>query len=412
MSRTSLDSVADAELSASGPKPSTLIRACMLSFYFHPNYSGSSIQAFNLSQKLRSHGVDPFIVSANLSNGPAHEVIDGISLYRLPVARADDWQIPSFSVAAARFLFSKRKGFDLIHAHGTVQHGVASMVGRLLGKPTILKVAMMGSDLGFEGQGRVTGRLNKLLVSRFDQYIATTAGIASEFADRGLDAKKVALIPNGVDTGVFAPVSPENKRAIRRDLGLPEGPIVACVAIINERKNIDGALRIWREIVKKGLAGHLIFVGPVHVPGGPFERQLQAFIRDNGLAERVSLLGRRDRVDLYLQASDVFLFPSRQEGMPNGVLEAMSTGLPCLVSQSSGLERIIQHGVNGFAMEISNEGQFVDVLGRVLQNDSLRQALGGNARDTIERLFSLDTVAKRYRALYDQLLCRSSPSAG
>ncbi len=381
----------------------------MVSFYFHPNYAGSSIQAFRLSGQLQRLALQPMIVSANLSGGPSYENFRGIPLWRLPVSSSPALQVPSFSVALVRFLIRHRREYDVIHAHGTMQHVVAAFVGRLLGKPAILKVAMADSDIAFQRQGRLSGRVNRLLVARFDRYIATTEAIAAEFPAQGLDASRVRLIPNGVDTDTYMPADAGERARLRRELGLPDGPLVAFVGVVNRRKNVDGILRIFEAAVARGAPGHLIVIGPpsqqAHVD--PYQRELERFVADRGLGARVSFLGFRDPVAPYLRASDVFLFPSRQEGMPNCVLEAMACGLPPLVSRSAGAESIVGDSEHGRLIDITDEAGFAEALERLLRDDELRERLGRNARARIMERFSLGAIAERYAALYRELLGRA-----
>jgi glycosyltransferase involved in cell wall biosynthesis len=377
----------------------------MVSFYFHPNYSGSAVQAFNLSRQLRTLGVEPFIVAANLNGAPAHEVIDGIHVYRLPVLARASLQVPSFMLSLAWFLFRRRHTYDVIHAHGTLQHGVAGPAGRLLGKPSLLKVAMANSDIAFARQGRLVGALNRFMVRRFDRYIATTGHIAAEFGAQSLDTSRVRQIPNGVDTDRYRPPTVEEREAIRRELGLPEGPLATFVGIISARKNVDGILRIFQAAVAEGAPGHLLLIGPI--PGGDqdaFYRSALAFVADHRLQGRVIFLGQVADVNRYLRVSDIFVFPSRQEGMPNAVLEAMASGLACVVSQGSGTDGIITDGRDGMSRALQDEAGFATVLRRLLESADTRHELGATARATVQDRFSLSSVAAAYRKLYDELV--------
>jgi glycosyltransferase involved in cell wall biosynthesis len=382
------------------------IRPCMVSFYFHPDYSGSSVQAHNLSRHLQPLGAEPFVVAADLRGGPAFEIHEGVPVYRLPVSRPGELRVPSFWAALGRFLVHRRRFFDVIHSHGAGQHGAASLIGRLLGKPTIMKVTMADSDLAFARQGRIWGRINRFTASRYDRYIATTEAIAGEFRAQQLGVDRVRLIPNGVDTDKNHPLPLADRRRLRAALGLPGGPIVTYVGIINARKNVDGILRVWETAVRRGADGHLLLVGPI--PEGshaePFYRDLRRFISEHGLADRVSFTGYTPDVTSYLQASDVLFFPSRQEGMPNAVLEAMACGLPCLTTESAGAETIVSHGVNGFAAAIDDENAMVRFVLELVSSEPLRARMGAAARQTAVSRFSLDTIARRYVDLYRELL--------
>ncbi len=376
----------------------------MISFYFHPDYSGSAIQAFNLCRHLQPLGVEPLIVAANLGGHPSHDTLGGIPIHRLPLLKTKDLQIPSFAVSLLRFLFAHRDEYDVIHAHGTLPHAAASIAGRRLGKPTILKVAMANSDIAFRRQGRLRGPINRALVSRFDSYIATTPDIVTEFASEGLDSRRVELVPNGVDTETFAPVpDPAARAAIRRRLGLPGGPIVSYVGIISSRKNVDGILRVWQRVCAAHPQAHLALVGPKE-DSDPFLKEVLAYVAQHGLQSRVTFTGRQDPVAPYLQVSDAFIFPSRREGMANSVLEAMSCGLPCLVSNAAGVSAVIDTGRNGYALDVDDEGAFSDTLLALITDRSLRDRVGAAARSTIVDTLSLTATALRYRDLYAQLL--------
>jgi len=403
-----MESVAAAPAAARSEGRATAVarplRPCMISFYFHPNYSGSAIQALNLSRHLMTLGARPMIVSANLSNSPLRDTVDGIPVYRLPTASQRDLQVPTFSAALLRFLVAHRHEYDVIHAHGVLQHVVASLAGRWLGKPTILKVAMADSCIAFHRHGRIRGRVNRALVRQFDTYIATTTAIVDEFAERGLDPSRVRLIPNGVDTDVFTPLSPDSRRALRRSLGLPDGPLVTYVGILNPRKNIDGILRIWQTVCARHSTAHLALVGPHGSAGDPFLAQLVAFVKTAGLEDRVTFTGLKNPVVPYVQAADAFLFPSRQEGMANSVLEAMSCGAPALVSDAAGVASVVRHGINGYALPVADEPGFAAALIGVLNDQDLRSRLGAEARHTVMTEFSLAATAQRYRDLYTGLL--------
>jgi glycosyltransferase involved in cell wall biosynthesis len=397
---------ADATGSRDPVQASRPMRVCMVSFYCHPDYSGSSIQALNLSRHLTRRGVSPFIVSANLSGSPAAGEEGGITIHRVPVARRRDWQITTFWATLSAFLVRHRHDYDIVHAHGTMQHGTASLCARALGKPSILKIAMAGSDIAFHRQGRLWGRVNRAMVSRFDRYIATTDVIAQEFADQKLDTSRVRHIPNGVDTDTYAPLPIEARRTLRRSLGLPDSPIVSFVGIINGRKNVDGILRIWRQSIAGGAPGHLVLVGPS--PDDPaglqFVTRVKKFVRSEGLDSRVTFAGYTADVVSYLQASDAFLFPSRQEGMANVVLEAMACGVPCLVSGAAGAHQVVRDGVDGYARPVDDEGGFADALAGLLQDDMRRSEFSARARAGILERFALPVIADKYVSLYEELL--------
>ena len=382
------------------------IRPCMVSFYFPPSFSGSALQALALSKALQRRGLQPSIVAANLTGSPAYEEYEGVPVHRLSISLARDWQIPSFWAALFGFLTSRRREFDVFHAHGTNQHGTAAVAGRILGRPSILKVAMAANDLAFARQGRLRGSLNRFMVHRFDRFVAITDEIAAEMAAAGIAASRVERLANGVDTATFSRLDAMQRDRLRRELQLPDGPLATFVGILNSRKNVDGALRIWQHAVAGGAPGHLLLIGPEDEGGDAYRASLDAIVREHGLGSRVSFLGSRKPVAPYLQASDLFLFPSRQEGLPNAVLEAMACGLAVVASRDAGLGDIIRDGENGCTHDIADEAGYGALIARLSSDAEARQRLGAAARDTIMKRFSLDAVADRYVAIYRELLGR------
>jgi glycosyltransferase involved in cell wall biosynthesis len=382
----------------------------MISYFFEPHYSGSAIQCRALSRYLKRRGVGVQIVSANTTGSPDYELIDGIPVWRLPVPREGVWQVPSFLLSLAVFLFRQRHNYDVVHAHGTLQHVTASLVARVLGKKSLLKVAMANSDIAFARQGRIWGRLNRFLVSRFDQFIATSRIIEDEFAAEGFSAARVNAVPNGVDTEVYRPANAAERRELRARLGLADKPTAVFVGIITARKNVDFVLRAWREAKARGIDGQLLIVGPLPAANNEGDRRyfeaLQKFVAAEGLTGSVVFTGYQKDVVSYLRASDVFLFPSRQEGMPNALLEAMAVGLPSIASKISGTEDLIRHGSTGFMFPLDEEPGFSASLVDVLTQPALAARVGQEAREFILESYSLAAISGRYEGIYRGLLGR------
>jgi glycosyltransferase involved in cell wall biosynthesis len=381
----------------------------MLSFYFRPSYSGSAVQAMNLAKRLAGLGVSARLVSANLTGSLPYETVEGLPVRRLPVAKSADLQILSFWLSLAWTLVHERSSIDIIHAHGTLQHTIASIVGRFLGKPTILKIAMANSDLAFERQGRIWGRVNRSLVRKFDCFIATSSEVYDECITRGLPPSRVHSIPNGVDTNTFAPAASRDARSVlRKHLGLANRPTVCFVGVLDARKNVDGVLRIWRTARQQMDSGQLVLVGPRPRDEGTTESRyyqgLLDYIRDHDLEDEVVLAGEQTDVASYLRCADVFLFPSRREGMPNVLLESMASGLACVASRVAGASDLVRHGQNGYLFDVDDEGGMGNAVRSLLMDPNAAEMIGAKARETVEREFSLETTARRYADLYRSLM--------
>jgi glycosyltransferase involved in cell wall biosynthesis len=130
-----------------------------------------------------------------------------------------------------------------------------------------------------------------------------------------------------------------------------------------------------------------------------------------GIADNVEFVGLQRDVPAQLHRGSIAVLPSRWEGMPNAVLEAMACGLPCVSTRVSGSEDIVQHGVNGLLVEPEDYQGMAQALLTLLREPLLTQIYGRAARETIEKLYALEQVMDRYIELYQKLAGRTRTSA-
>lgn len=382
-----------------------VVKVCMISYFFPPEFSGSAKQAISVAKWLRREAVEPFFVSARLGSYPRRGEVDGLSVFRLPVLNNSALRIPSFWVSLSFFLISNRNRIDVIHAHGTIQHSIAGIVGRVLGKPTILKIAMARSDIAFDRQGRIWGRIQKFLVSKFDFYVATSSEIEAELKNSGVATEaQIVRIPNGVDMERFS--RPEGKtelRELRSSLGLRNDVIVLFVGVICARKNVDTIVKAWKSARDQGASGQLVCVGPIPADGDSewtYFRSILTYIEDHDLGDSVLFTGYKEDPASYYKAATLFAFPSKAEGMPNAVLEAMASGLPCLLGNFSGAADMIRNGQEGWVIKNDEVSEYARRIAALATDESLLLSMSSSVVRRAQELFSLESVARRIRSLY------------
>ena len=131
---------------------------------------------------------------------------------------------------------------------------------------------------------------------------------------------------------------------------------------------------------------------------------LEAMAHELAIDQSVEFLGQvADPFPLLLQ-SDVFVLPSKSEGISNALLEAMMLGLPCVVTNIAGNGDVISHKENGLLVSPNNEDDLSAALVQLGTSQVLREKLGRAARLTVEKKYALDSVANQYMTLYADLL--------
>ena len=121
------------------------------------------------------------------------------------------------------------------------------------------------------------------------------------------------------------------------------------------------------------------------------------------VAKSVLLLNEVGEVADYLNVSNLFVLPSRFEGLSNSLLEAMACGLPVISTSVGGSIDIIDDGINGLLIDVDNEAQLIQSMSRVLNDSMLANTLGEHARKTIEKDYALEKITDKYIALYKDL---------
>lgn len=137
-----------------------------------------------------------------------------------------------------------------------------------------------------------------------------------------------SLLHNGLDTDVYR-FSEDDRKEIRRQFGLDDSFVIGHVGRFNQQKNHGFLIECFEELKRRKDNAKLILCGT-----GEKEKEIQDKVEKLGLKDSVLFLGVRSDVPRILSAMDVFVFPSLYEGMPNTVIEAQSTGLPCVISDS------------------------------------------------------------------------------
>ena len=217
--------------------------------------------------------------------------------------------------------------------------------------------------------------------------------------EKGFSPRQIVQIPNGISVADFVPPDAARER-YRKILGFhQEQKVVMFVGRLLPKKGVDLLLRAWAKVCQEHPTAHLVILGD-----GPFRAELSALADTLGVSKHVSFQGHVDNVSHYLWAADVFVLPSKAEGLSNALMEAMAAGLPCVASKVGGNIDLITDGENGLLFDSGNEAQLVAALSNLLRNEAEARKLGRKARKTVETEFSLSSVVAQYINLYKRLL--------
>jgi glycosyltransferase involved in cell wall biosynthesis len=373
---------------------------CMISTFFYPFAGGAEKQGERLSTWLVQHGVPVTIITRQYDDLPTHEVLNGIEIYRIRTLPGKGLTALSFALGGVWTLLRHRKRFNVIHTHQIYSPTTIGWIGkRLLNHPLVINLHLGGKEGDIQrllrnprsGKARLEG-----LKRDGDAFIAISNEILNELREQDVPEEKIHVLGNAVDPNVFKPVSPEEKKRLREKLGLPlNAPIVVIVARVVEIKGHAVLLKAWADVPAPA---HLVIIGT-----GDLEESLKAQA-DAQMPGRVTFTGKRDNVNEYLQAADAWTLPSYGEGLPVSLLEAMSAGLPVVVTPVGAMPEIVQDGVNGFIVPVGNDAALAAALTNAIDGSKESLNLGRRGRELIEAQYSIDSVSQAYLDLFSKLV--------
>jgi len=225
-----------------------------------------------------------------------------------------------------------------------------------------------------------------------------------------MPADKILEVPNGIDLVRFAPATADERRALRRELGLDVSrPMIVFVGFFSRDKQPGVLFDAWMKLQTDGRQDPaLMFVGATKSAYFEVDAQITDRMEEEaagrGVSDRVIFTGATHRVQDYLRAADVFVLPSKREGLPVALLEAMACGLPCVASRLPGsTDTIITDEENGLLVPPGDATALAEALTLILRDPSRASALGAAARETIARRFANADIADQWLEAYDLL---------
>lgn len=291
----------------------------------------------------------------------------------------------------------KEKQFDLIYC----QQPVGGLMGRLIAKK--FKIPCIYTAHGFHFF-KGCSIVNKLVYKTVEKWLSKYTDILITINDEDFEAakkmkaKKVFKINGiGMDFNKYEPLK-ESKVQIRETLNLTNDDfVIVTVAEFIKRKNYDTMLKTVKELKNRGQNVKFLICGR-----GKEENDIKAKIKELDIEEEVMILGFRKDINRILTASDVFILASFQEGLTLSVIEAMSYGLPCVVSNVRGNRDLIVDSKGGFVVETANENEFADKIVALIQNENVRKDFSDfNKQES--RKYSIASVKTQLEEIYKSL---------
>jgi glycosyltransferase involved in cell wall biosynthesis len=264
--------------------------------------------------------------------------------------------------------------------------------GRLAGR--LARVPVICSALHSTGLPDHVEFLNRLLAPITDAFIAVATSHGRYLAEReGCPARKVRVIPNGVDVERFHPRWPSE--SLRSELGLPAGaPVAGIVAALRPEKNHPLFLEVARRVRNEVPEARFLVVGD-----GPERARLEPLACQLGLGDTVRFLGTRSDVAEVLSLFDVFVLTSHMEANPVSILEAMSTEKPVVATRVGSVPETVIHGQTGYLVAPGDAEAMAARVVELFRDPERAAGLGRAGRAHVVAHWSIQRMVEGYQDL-------------
>ena len=371
----------------------------LLNSEYPPIGGGAGNASANLAHCLVEMGHTVTVVTSRFANLPHREQEENLTILRIPALRRK--QDRSGAVEQIIFILSASfSGLNLVRQlkpdstlafFGVPSGAVALLIKWVTDIPYV--VSLRGGDVpgfrpyDFGTYHKLIAPMLRIIWKNAFTIVANSNGLhdlALKFDSRF----EIPIIPNGVDLEMYKTRSQEEGAM----------PRLLSVGRIVHQKGLDLAMHALSGL--KDLDWEWRIAGD-----GPQIDFLKLLANQLSIADRVQFLGWQSReqlIEQYQQAS-LFLFPSRHEGMPNAVLEAMASGLPVIASRIAGNEELVVDGETGLLFPSENVDALRIALRQLITDASLCRNMGAASRRRVENHYSWESAAKQYALLLERV---------
>jgi len=371
---------------------------------YFPWIGGAEIFMQKLAEYLVAKGNQVDIVTGLWSQPDVYtenwdsefETINGVNVYRVKTLNLKFIDVLScvLRMITKTMQLDRTHNYDVIHSHIFP----AMVCGAVTKRNKRLLITLQGGDIGEYKESNLIIRMLEMpfinwalkkadLVHSVSNHIASVA--------QKIGAKKVMVVPNGVDTHIFRP---QDKNQMRKKLGYRiDEKIVVSSSRLTPKNGLDYLIKAVGRVPRL----KLIIIGD-----GEQKKSLQSLISSLNLDDRVFLLGylEHSRLPEYLNMADIFCRPSINEGFGISFIESMACKVPTIGTSVGGITDIITDGNNGLLVPPEDTEALTRALKRAIQDKHLSRSLAENGLKTVKERFTWEVVLRQMDNVYTELM--------
>jgi N-acetyl-alpha-D-glucosaminyl L-malate synthase BshA len=367
----------------------------------YASLGGSGVVATELARALAARGHDVHLISSD----PPFRWQAGLprlTFHRVNTPSYPLFREPQYLLALANTIahVADEQRLDVVHAHYAVPHATAAYLADQMMRSacTALRPCVVttlhGTDITLIGADASYSWVVGFSIERSHRVTAVSESLRRDTVALVGVQREIEVIPNFLDCD-------EYRRRFdrqRRHQICPPGIEALIVHMSNFRpvKRVHAVVDIFRR-VRQQVPSRLLLIGD-----GPMRAEIEERINAEDLQDHVVLIGEEHDPVNWLSVADLFLLPSAQESFGLAALEAMACEVPVISSNVGGLPEIVRNGVTGFACAPDDVDEMARLAIALLQNPSVRVAMGRAAAHMVRSEYCVDRIVPLYEAVYER----------
>lgn len=348
-------------------------------------WGGQEIRILTESQGMVQRGHHVTLVCCPNSKIAKAAPDYGIGVVTLPIEKKRG----SALMALRNWLKVHRQQFDVINTHSSTDAWlVALSCASLRHSPAIVRTRHVSTDVSRSLPTRWLYLSSSAHIVTTGEKLRQTLHQYNRFP-----LSQMTSVPTGIDLEKF---SPQNKQQAREKIGVPNKPTLGIVATMRVWKGHKYLIEAWKTLHLQFPDWQLLLVGD-----GPQRKNLQPMVKLAGLEESVFFLGNRNDVPDCLNAMDLFALPSfGNEGVPQGIMQAMACGLPVVSTTVGAISEAVIDGKTGFTLAPQVQETLINYLAKLMASDELRQQMGQASLAHAKAQFGLDNMLDKMEKIF------------
>ncbi len=371
------------------------MKVLIISLAYLPFVGGAELAVKEITNWIGDIEFD--LVTVNLDGKqPREEKIGNVKIYRVGKGKLSKYLFPFLGFKKAKEL-QQQNNYDAIWAIMANQAGLVALKFKKC-FPEVKYLLTLQEGDSLKSIWLRTWFIRPWYKAIYTQadYVQTISNFLKNRAAKYGYQGKIEVVPNGVNFNHFNSVSSGETEGLREKIGLrPEDKVLVTSSRLVKKNALDILIKSIKDLEVK-----LLILG-----SGKQESKLKALTQELGLKDKVLFLGYITHQDLprYLKLADIFVRPSRSEGLGTAFLEAMAAGLPIIATKVGGIPDFLQDGQTGLFCAVNNPRDLRDKIQLLLTDNQSREKLINQGQNLVAEKYSWQSAAERIKGIFNQL---------